>query len=49
MNRIFSILAFALALAILTPTIASACSGHRKPVKCSSYTNINGTTKSTCR
>lgn len=34
---------------ILLPSVAEACSGHRKPVRCSSYTNINGTTKSTCR
>ena len=39
-----------LVVAFLTPTVAEACAGHkRKPVKCSSYTNINGTTKSTCR
>ena len=35
---------------LLMPSIAEACSDHkRKPVKCSGYTNINGTTKSTCR
>jgi hypothetical protein len=39
----------AFALLVLTPSLAEACSGHRKPVKCSSYTNINGTTRSTCR
>ena len=42
-------LAIALIVFILTPTLAEACSGHRKPTRCSSYTNINGTTKSTCR
>ena len=50
MKRIFSALAFALVLAVLTPAIASACSDHkRKPTTCSSYTNINGTTRTTCR
>jgi len=44
--KIFTIV---LALSIVLPSIAEACSGHRKPVRCSSYTNINGTTKSTCR
>ncbi|WP_456633988.1 hypothetical protein [Bradyrhizobium sp. USDA 10063] len=44
------ILAFTLALAVLAPATADACSDHRrKPVHCTSYTNINGTTKSTCR
>jgi hypothetical protein len=43
------IVALAVVLAVLSPVVAEACSGHRKPVKCSSYTNINGTTKSTCR
>ena len=49
MKHILNTLAFALVLAVLAPTIADACSGHRKPVKCTSYTNINGTTRSTCR
>ena len=49
MKHILNVIAFALALAILIPTIADACSGHRKPVRCSSYTNINGTTKSVCQ
>jgi hypothetical protein len=44
-----NILAIAFAIFVLTPSLAEACSGHRKPVKCSSYTNINGTTRSTCR
>ena len=37
-------IAFALVFAVLAPTFADACAGHRKPVKCTSYTNINGTT-----
>lgn len=42
--------AIALTLALLAPTIANACSDHkRKPVRCTSYTNINGVTRSTCR
>lgn len=50
MKHIFNVLAFALTLAIVAPTIADACSGHRrKPTTCSAYTNINGTTKTTCR
>ena len=50
MKRVFNVLPFALVLAMLAPTVADACAGHRKPVKCTSYTNIiNGTTKSTCR
>ena len=50
MTHILNAIAFALVLAILVPTIADACSDHkRKPVKCSSYTNINGTTRTTCR
>ncbi|MEY9235429.1 hypothetical protein ABIF78_007752 [Bradyrhizobium japonicum] len=44
------ILIAAMALIILTSSIAQACSAHRrKPVKCYSYTNINGTTRSSCR
>ncbi len=49
MKHIFSVVAFSLALAVLVPTLADACAGHRKPVKCTRYTNINGTTRSTCR
>ena len=50
MKRITNILAFALVLAVLAPTIADACAGHkRKPTTCSSYTNITGTTRTTCR
>ncbi len=52
MKRILNVIAFALVLAMLAPTIADACSGHRsktKVTKCSSYTNITGTTHSTCR
>jgi hypothetical protein len=42
-----TVIAFTL-LALLVPSIASACP-DRKPVRCSSYTSINGTTHSTCR
>ena len=50
MKRIFNVLAFALVLAVLAPSIASACSDHkRKPTACTSYTNITGTTRTTCR
>ena len=41
-------LVIAIVLALLAPSIASACP-NRKPVRCSSYTNINGTTHSRCR
>ena len=42
--------AVALICFLMMPSIAEACSDHkRKPVKFTSYTNINGTTKSTCR
>jgi hypothetical protein len=40
----------ALLLALVAP--ASACDGHKhksKVVKCSSYTTVTGTTKTTCR
>ena len=49
MRHTLNALAFALVVAVLAPTIAEACAGHRKPVKCTSYTNITGTTRSTCR
>jgi hypothetical protein len=42
--------AIALICFLMMPSIAEACSDHkRKPVKCTSYTNINDATKSTCR
>jgi hypothetical protein len=42
--------AIALICFLMMPSIAEACSVHkRKPVKGTGYTNINGTTKSTCR
>lgn len=47
MNKLFSLV---MLLAILAPSIADACAGHRrKPTTCSSYSNINGTTRTTCR
>ena len=50
MKRISNVLDFALVISILTPAIAGACSDHkRKPTTCTSYTNITGTTRTTCR
>jgi hypothetical protein len=50
MKHIFGVVAFALALAVLAPTLADACAVHkRKPTTCTSYTNITGTTRTTCR
>jgi hypothetical protein len=50
MKHILDIIALALVLAILVPTIADACPGHKcKPTTCTSYTNITGTTRTTCR
>ena len=42
--------ALVLACTILVATAAGACSDHRrKPVTCTSTTNIVGTTKTVCR
>ncbi|MEY9493798.1 hypothetical protein [Bradyrhizobium elkanii] len=50
MKRVLNTIAIAVVLTFLMPSLSWACSDHkRKPVKCTSYTNINGTTKSTCR
>jgi hypothetical protein len=50
MTTIMKTFAIALALIILMPSFSWACSDHkRKPVRCSSYTNINGVTRSVCR
>lgn len=42
------IVAIVFALALLLPSVAEAAK-RKKPMKCTSYTFITGTTKTTCR
>ena len=50
MKRILNTLTLALVITIVMPSFSWACSDHkRKPVNCSSYANINGVTRTTCR